>query len=822
MTDSGNGNLPAVTNDDDGEASSTLSPYQGGSAQPGTTPYQAGSTLPPQRDRPSFEPPIEPDEGIPWGRYIDAIQRYKWLILLSTLLGTGIATVATRFLKLEYTAHATIWVETQPVLGGPIRPRGLLQGGAWQELLKTGAVLDSVALKQRLFLNVASPSDSGLFEEFTITRRTRAGSFVLRVDDSGERYRLETADNITIGTGQVGDTIGKGLRFRWIPPAGALTPGREIAFGVSSLRDVSNELRTRLGARMPKDGNFLRVTLSGQDPNRIAEILNAVTDQFVSVAAGQKQLQLSVQAAALKEQLEVAGTNLADAEARLQRYRIEIITLPAETPTPPLAAGLQMTQAPVMKSFFAQQQRLENIDQDVNAINTMMESIRAGTLSMDALLSIPSVKNSQDLARSLADLSAGKANLRALQQRFTDEHRLVQEERNRIALLREETIPPYVDGILAQLEQQRAILRTEIDVATVELQKIPERTITEQRLKRERMSAETLFQMLQNNYEKTKLSLQSAIPDIRLLDPALAPSSPSSNSAPVIILVGFLVGLIAATGLALLLGHLDKRFRYPEQVTNELGLTILGAVPAIRKLKNGTQSPEEASQVIEAFRTVRLALTHSYGTAGPIMLTVSSPGPGDGKSLVSSNLALSFAEGGYNTLLVDGDIRRGELHRMFDVDRQPGLLDYLNKDASLEDVIRRPQRGLSLISCGTRRHLGPELLGSPVMGELIAHFKTEFDVVIVDSPPLGAGIDPFILSTATGNLLLVLRSGETDRIMAEEKLKLADRLPIRILGAVLNDVQTKHRAYRYYNYVYGYTAEDGKVLELPSGAAAKD
>jgi len=108
------------------------------------------------------------------------------------------------------------------------------------------------------------------------------------------------------------------------------------------------------------------------------------------------------------------------------------------------------------------------------------------------------------------------------------------------------------------------------------------------------------------------------------------------------------------------------------------------------------------------------------------------------------------------------------------------------------------------------------------MGELIAHFKTEFDVVIVDSPPLGAGIDPFILSTATGNLLLVLRSGETDRIMAEEKLKLADRLPIRILGAVLNDVQTKHRAYRYYNYVYGYTAEDGKVLELPSGAAAKD
>ncbi len=204
------------------------------------------------------------------------------------------------------------------------------------------------------------------------------------------------------------------------------------------------------------------------------------------------------------------------------------------------------------------------------------------------------------------------------------------------------------------------------------------------------------------------------------------------------------------------------------------------------------------------------------------MLTVSSPGPGDGKSLISSNLALSFAEAGYNTLLVDGDIRRGELHRMFDIDRQPGLLDYLIKDASVEEVTHQHQRGLALIPCGTRRHLGPELLSSPAMGELVAHFKTQFDVVIMDSPPLGAGIDPFILSTTTGNLLLVLRSGETDRAMAEEKLKLADRLPIRVLGAVLNDVHTNQRAYKYYNYVYGYTPEDGAIAELPAGYVADD
>jgi capsular exopolysaccharide synthesis family protein len=233
------------------------------------------------------------------------------------------------------------------------------------------------------------------------------------------------------------------------------------------------------------------------------------------------------------------------------------------------------------------------------------------------------------------------------------------------------------------------------------------------------------------------------------------------------------------------------------------------------------RDPEEAAQVVEAFRTIRMNLAHSYGAAGPVLLTVSSPGAGDGKSLVSSNLALSFAEAGYRTLLIDGDIRRGELHRMFSTDRRPGLLDYLVGETHLESVVRSTtHRNLSLIPCGTRHHHGPELLGSNAMRELMAQVKSRYNVVIIDSPPLGAGIDPFVLGTATANLLLVLRSGETDRQMAEEKLKLLDRLPIRILGAVLNDIRTDG-VYKYYSYIYGYTADEETIPQLaaPAGDA---
>jgi tyrosine-protein kinase Etk/Wzc len=180
---------------------------------------------------------------------------------------------------------------------------------------------------------------------------------------------------------------------------------------------------------------------------------------------------------------------------------------------------------------------------------------------------------------------------------------------------------------------------------------------------------------------------------------------------------------------------------------------------------------------------------------------------------------LSFAEAGYRTLLIDGDIRRGELHRMFGLDRRPGLVDYLMGTDQLAEVLRpSAHKGLSVIACGSRRHQGPELLGSQAMTRLMAEIKAHFNVIIVDSPPLGAGIDPFVLGTATGHMMVVLRSGETDRQMAEAKLRLIDRLPIRVLGAVMNDVRADG-AYRYYSYVYGYAAEEEAPIAQISARA---
>jgi len=291
---------------------------------------------------------------------------------------------------------------------------------------------------------------------------------------------------------------------------------------------------------------------------------------------------------------------------------------------------------------------------------------------------------------------------------------------------------------------------------------------------------------------------------VSILDRASVPSRPVSNTAPRIILMGIAASIGFALVLAVLLDRIDKRFRYPEQASFDLGLTILGAVPVIRREKRGVRSPAETAQIIEAFRSIRLNLSHSFPGNQPIVFTLTSPGPSDGKSLISANLAISFAEAGYKTLLIDGDTRRGEQYKTFGVPRRPGLLDHLDLGLDIDSIVYPTQQDqLWVMPSGSRMTKGPELLGTTRTGELMSILKTRFDVILVDSPPLGVGVDPFVLGTVTGAVAVVLRAGETDRQLAEAKLQLLERLPVRLLGAILNHIEVGHGAYKYYAYEYG-------------------
>lgn len=763
--------------------------------------------------------PIRSGGGTPIvTRIVAAFRRYKWLIGVVVILGSAASVTATRFIPPKYNATATVYVETSDSRGGPIRSDELLKSNSWIALLRSFAVVDPVVRGNRLFLHTP-PADSALFTDFDLADRFGTGSFKLTVDPAGTHYSLESRRGIAAESGQAGDSIGRKFGFRWLPPRAALGAGRTVSFDVASPRDASVDLLGRLRANMPDDkGNFLGLVLAGDDPEQVAKELNGLVEQFVKVAADLKKSRLTELRLDLEGQLAKADSSVRTSEGGLESFRVQTITEPREDVV--IAPGLAQTQVTVMGNYLGLRQSLDNIRADRRAIEEVLhESGAQGVVSIDAFHTINAVRNAPELVSILGEVAKAEAELRALRNRYTDDYKGVKDLVAALTAMKSATVPQAANRLVTRLKVQEANIEGQISSQGREMRQIPIRSLTESRLRRDADAAVGLYRNLQGRHEEAKLAELSATPDIRILDRAAVPTKPESDTAPRIIFIGVAASIGLALALALLLDRLDRRFRYPEQASDDLGLTILGVVPVIRRQRQGLMSPGDTAQIVEAFRAIRLNLAHSFGPDEPIILTVSSPSPGDGKSLLSSNLALSFADTGYKTLLIDGDTRRGEMHRTFGLQRQPGLIDYLMGKTSIASVIVPTQHArLSLVSAGERNSHAPEMLGSVRMKELITLARANYQVVIIDSPPFGAGVDPFVLGTMTGNVVVVLRAGETDRRLAEAKLQMLDRLPTRVLGAVLNHIDVEGGTYKYYAYEY-YGSEDSGAEEAPAPPA---
>lgn len=780
------------------------------------SPSAVGSYAPPPAS-PYPEPPGS--QGFQWQRAIAALLRYKWIVMAITAAGLTVGVIGSRFIEPEYEAHATIWISTNSGQGqrtGPIRAEELLTARSWPELLRSFEILEKVTRDKSLFLTPGAPGDSAVFAGFRIEDRVRAGAYTLEVTP-GNRFTLATNAGQVVDSGAVGDSVGRAIGFLWAPTAEVLAGERSIEFSVATPRAAAVSLSRRISTSLPEQSNLLQVSLTGSDPVATATTLNTLLDEFIITAAELKKRNLAEMARTLSEQLDYAYLELRSAEIALEEFRVTTITEPSEGTA--VAAGVELTRDPVFASFFQQRIDLDNARRDREALERAMAAVQRGDGSYNSFWAIPAVQTyGQELRAALTEYATREAAHQTLLTRYTELNPEVREAERALQTMRTTTIPPLVTALIAQLREREIDLDSRLANASRELREIPTRTIEEMRLRRNVSVRENLYTMLKNRFEEARLADASSVPDVSVLDRAAPPTHPGSNTAPQLILIALVGSFGAAVILALLLDRFDSRFRYPEQATQELGLTILGAVPALRTTASSRNGVEEESQAVEAFRAIRLTLINMLSGNRPLRIAVTSPGIGDGKSIVSANLALSFAEGGFSTLLIDGDTRRGDLHSVFDVKRRPGLLDTLAGVSASEDCLRRTTHPLlTLMPGGTRSRRGPELLMSPALPALLEKLSSRYQVIIVDTPPLGAGIDPFALGSAAGNLLLILRSGETDRKMAEAKLELLDRLPVRILGAVLNDISAKG-IYKYYSYLNDYGTSEELEAESDAGA----
>lgn len=761
-----------------------------------------------------------PSTGPNIQRYVSALSRFKWLIICITILGAVGGTIATRFIEPEYEVESNITVDVSAggaTSGGPIMDEDILDRASWTDLLKSYSVADPVVLKLKLYLEPANNRDTVLFRDFNVTPQLVGGDYVLKTE--GRIWRLMVNGSMVADSGTVGDSIGLNRGFQWQPSAQLLAEHKSVPFSVKTPREASRDLNAKLQQSQGVGKSpFLRLMLTGKNAPRLAATLNAWTEQFVSEAFAMKKTRVTYMATLLAGQREYAAEALADAERALETFRVKTVTEPNERQTP-VQGGLGMTTPQVMSDYFSMNIAVQNLTRDRTNLEKLLNDAKTENtgLAPEAILSIPSV-NSDPAAgivkQRLQEQNIAESNLRKLQDTRQNADASVILAQATLDTIKFTMVPRELGAYIAQLKIKEAALNQQISASGASLQDIPKRTIQEMQLTRAANEAEALFTSLDRETHKARLAEAATMKDITVRDTAVAPVMPTRNTAPLLIGGALAAALALGVIMAILLDQTDKRFRYPEQATNDLGLYILGVVPVIGG--KGRRGAEQAAQVVETFRSIRMNVRYATEPGRALTLTITSPGPNDGKSLISSNLALSFSEAGARTLLIDGDIRRGELSKTFGTPSKPGLVEYLDGTALIDEVLQptASHPNLTIMPGGARRRRAPELLATPKLPQLIAQLSREYDVIIVDSPPLGAGFDAFALATATANMAVVLRAGVTDRRLAKAKLATVEQLPIRVIGTVLNSIKLAG-AYQYYSYYQDYAAQDEEPVSTP-------
>jgi polysaccharide biosynthesis transport protein len=758
------------------------------------------------------EPPEEHSEGTPQvARMLGAIARYKWLTIGLGILGGLGGLIATRFVVPTYEARAKVWIQTPkptsgPQMTGPILAEELLAQTSWAELFQSFAIMDSVVAKRGLAATPANPKDRPIFMRFATSERPITGEYTLRVDAKGQHFALtRKTDGAVVDTGTVGDSIGRPVGLRWAPTAQMLKPGRTYDFSVVTPRDASTALLAKLQPPpvVPPNSNFMSITLVDSDPVEAAATLNTWLTEFDSTALWLKRRNVSEYSKLLEVQRQYAMERLKDAELKLEGFRTRTITMPSEATI--ITPGLQETRDPVFRTYFERKLEASDLRQFAEALS---RALTAGPAAPEAISAIPNLLNqagARDLAALLDEKAKRELELREAQKVYTDEVDKVKTLQRQISDLRTRSIPAAARSLLVQLQRREGSLNSQIAATSDEIRSIPTRSIEEQRLRREQALYEGMYTNLSTRYADARLAESSAMPDITILDRAAASYGVVSFRDLKIIGSGILLALGLGLGLSVMLDRLDHKFRHLAQVSTDLALPVLGTVPKIAQPPRRAK-PEDAAEVIESFRGIRLRLQYAYAANQPLMCGVTSPEQGDGKSLVASNLALAFAEAGYRTLLIDADTRRGALHEVFGAQRRPGLIEVLSGEVTRAEVLHpTSQERLSLLPCGGRRTTNPELIASPALPTLLGELVREFSVIIIDGPPLSAGIDAFAIGAACENTLMILRHSKTDMRMAKTKLALLRRLPLRTVGVVLNDVKSMGD-YKYYGYDATYRA----------------
>ncbi len=589
-------------------------------------------------------------------------------------------------------------------------------------------------------------------------------------------------------------------------------------YGVRTREEAYFKLRSMIDVREVRNTNLLQISVESTDPQESADLANSIANEYQRKRIDEQQKILTRSLATLEDEVGKQRKKVEETSAEMSRIRTElgITDLNPDSMEDPMQAYERV--------LLEQEALVSEARVKAGTLRTKYEEIEK--LSGDDLMrALPTLEiQDQTVSQILPQYQETDSELaRALQSGLGRLHPTIQALAAKKATY-ERQLSDQVGSIRRTLAANLEI--TERSLATMEEQL--EKARGDQRDSKTRSSE---YAAAKNAYIQAKKVLESAelrlstetmqrsmpMSPARIWERAEPASFPSKPKVWLNMALAVAVGLILGVGLAFFLEYLDTSVKTMEDVESFLQVPVLAVIP--QNIHVLAANPD-ASVDAEAYRILRTNIEFNRKSSDANTMTFVSGGAGEGKSTTLANLAFTFSQGGYNTLIVDADLRRPTQHRLFGLDNDRGLTDFLTSDLDLEDVVQTTSLpGLFMLTSGHLPSDAVGVLNSQRMMDLIAQVKNRFDIVFFDSPPILGVSDASVLVRALDATVVVVQHRRFPRAMLQRVKQGVENAGGNILGVVLNNVDVRHdQYYEYYTNYYHYYTPSPEQL---AGAGAK-
>ncbi|MBN1182661.1 MAG: polysaccharide biosynthesis tyrosine autokinase [Bacteroidales bacterium] len=603
----------------------------------------------------------------------------------------------------------------------------------------------------------------------------------------------------------------------------------------AQMDNIAAFLKHNLYVSVGKRDDIISISFNSPYPTEAAELVNTIVDSYITFHSKRKKSTSAEVLKILQNEKATQNKELSETLQALMDYRNEneglifegrqgnLVIEKLETLSNALTEA-QLTALEYKSMYESMKEMINNQD----GIKQFVEAQRSTSVSS----SIDTER--AQLKAKLDELELNRRNL--LRQLTTDHPGSIAYEKD-IA-----EVKSQIADLEAGFANAQLTIAQQQYLAAKEKEEQISQYYEEQRQQAIALNEQlTKYTLLQSDYEQIKQYCETL--DIRIRDlnvtedtgalninilevanPSQKPSEPQKSRYMAIALI---LGLISGFGLAILRDWMDQKLHSAEEISNLLGIPVMGIVPSMSKRESISERGKKTelkpkSSWAEAYRTIRTAVFFSLPESEAKTIHVTSPAPGDGKTTLVSNLAIGMAQAGQHILILDADFRKPMQHNIFQVNHENiGLCSVLAERASTQEVIQHTGiDGLDLLTRGPEIPNPSEILNSKKFKELLKFLSEKYDRIIIDSPPVSPVTDAQILSAICDITLLVLRANKSTRKMSQQAQQSLMSVGARILGVVVNDV-SKKSSYGYYNAYGNYNSYYGNDSDSQKGAMRK-